>query len=272
MVTAHAGMPHPARCARLDRCKYDLAHATPLHSEAPGPTCERAHCLTRLSEPSPAAQLASASRPALMPASLPRLRLSQARSVDAIEAELWTVQRQLNLLDKVQRHLLTELAAARQQPIGQASKPLSPPDVPSELFRALRLHALVRPPFLGTLPHALARFDRSPHTVARARWQSFLGGREPACWQLRDSACPVAGKDVVVVRPAGDGKTLTAATAAWHLGGLTIVVLPLLVIRCSSQRQSQRWTWSPLGLSSTAWTILWQRSYFSHLTPVIVKV
>ena len=40
----------------------------------------------------------------------------------------------------------------------------------------------------------------------------------------------VAGRDVVVVRPAGNGKTLVAMTAARHLGGLTLVVLPLLAL------------------------------------------
>ena len=64
----------------------------------------------------------------------------------AIEADLRTVQRQINLLQKAQLRLLDECFAAKQRPIGQACKPLPPPDVPSELFHALRLHALVRPP------------------------------------------------------------------------------------------------------------------------------
>ena len=96
----------------------------------------------------------------------------------AIEAELQTVRRQINLLNKAQLRLLDEYAVARQRPIDQAFKP----PAESELSHALRRHALVRRlldarPSLRTLsPVSMARVILLVISLERGGSPSWVGG------------------------------------------------------------------------------------------------
>ena len=57
-----------------------------------------------------------------------------------------------------------------------------------------------------------------------------MPGHPPRDFQLGAAAAAVNGRDVFVVESAGSGKTLAAWLAGLELGGVTLVLAPLIAL------------------------------------------
>ena len=66
------------------------------------------------------------------------------------------------------------------------------------------------------------------------RFQHLVQLLVPGCalrgFQLRAAAAAVLGRDVFVIEGAGSGKTLVATLAGLELGGITVVISPLIAL------------------------------------------
>ena len=150
-----------------------------------------------------------------------------------VQTELAHVDEQISSLVEYKKHLLAKLS---EQEVGDkvARRPLADTvGAPVQLLHALRAEGRVRPPRVGRRPRS--RPARSSHRAERSGvvcLQRCLCSpeHEPRDSQVSVAAALVMGHDVWDLRPAGGGKTLAALMSASYLGGLTVVIVPILAL------------------------------------------